>query len=227
MRGEKRAAADVRGDVLGDRPGEAQAVERAGAAADLVENHQAAVGGVVQNVGGFGHLDHEGGLAAVDFVAGADAGEEAIGQADGGAFGRDVAADLGQERDERDLADVGAFAGHVGAGDERRANRRAENCASLATNSLPSCCSSTGWRPSMISSTRSFDERGPAIAPLERPAPRGPPAHRRGPGRGRVPERSRRAAAVPGGSSRRAAAPARSTRPERRALRPRTFSVPR
>jgi hypothetical protein len=36
MRGEKRAAAQVRGNVLGDRPREAQAVQRAGAAADMI-----------------------------------------------------------------------------------------------------------------------------------------------------------------------------------------------
>ena len=36
VRGEERAAAQVRGDVLGDRPRETQAVQRAGAAADMI-----------------------------------------------------------------------------------------------------------------------------------------------------------------------------------------------
>jgi hypothetical protein len=44
VRGEERAAADVGGDVLGDGPGEREAVQRARAAADLVEDDQAAVG---------------------------------------------------------------------------------------------------------------------------------------------------------------------------------------
>ena len=104
--------------MLGDRPREAQAIERAGSPADLVEDHQASVGGVVQDVGGLGHFDHERGLAGVKLVAGADAREQAIDQADRRAFGRHVAAHLGQQGDQRDLADVGAFAGHVGAGDE-------------------------------------------------------------------------------------------------------------
>ena len=96
-----------------------KAVERARAAADLVEDHQAALGGVVEDVGGLGHLDHEGGLAGVQLIAGADAREEAIDQADRRALGGDVAADLRQQRDQRDLADVGALARHVRAGDQR------------------------------------------------------------------------------------------------------------
>ena len=57
-------------------------------------------------------------LAGVQLVAGADAGEEAVGQADRRALGRHVAADLRQQRDQRHLADVRALAGHVRAGDQ-------------------------------------------------------------------------------------------------------------
>ena len=105
--------------VLGDGPGDGEAVIGGRAAADLVEDDQRVVGGVVEDVGGLAHLDHEGGLAAREVVAGADAGEDAIDEADARLAGGDAAADLRHEGDERDLADVGGFAGHVGAGDEQ------------------------------------------------------------------------------------------------------------
>ncbi len=119
MGGEEGAGADDEGEVFGYGPGETQAVQGAGAAADFVEDDEAFFGGVVEDVGGFDHFDHEGGLSAVDFVAGADAGEETVGDADAGGFGGDVAADLGEDGDEGDLADEGGFSGHVGAGDEQ------------------------------------------------------------------------------------------------------------
>ena len=119
VRGEERAAADLLVDVLDDAPGEREAVVGARAAADLVEDHEAARRGRVEDAGGLGHLDHERALTAGELVARADAGEDAIGDADGGAAGRDEAAHLGHEREQRGLANVRAFAGHVGAGDEQ------------------------------------------------------------------------------------------------------------
>src|SRR5262249_18313674 len=64
VRCEERAAAHGVVQVLGDRPGERDAVEGAGAAADLIEDDQAARGGVVEDVRGLGHLDHERALPA-------------------------------------------------------------------------------------------------------------------------------------------------------------------
>jgi hypothetical protein len=51
-------------------------------AADLVEDHEAAVGRVVEDVRGLGHLDHEGRRAAREVVARADAREDAVDDAD-------------------------------------------------------------------------------------------------------------------------------------------------
>ena len=82
VRGEEGAAADRVVQVLGDRPGERDAVEGAGAAADLVEDHQAARRRVVEDVRRLGHLDHERALAAAQLVAGADAGEDPVDDAD-------------------------------------------------------------------------------------------------------------------------------------------------
>ena len=75
----------VRRQVLGDRPGEAQAVERRRAAADLVEDDQAPRRRAVQDGGGLLHLHHERRLAAGDVVGRADAREDAI---DDGELGR-------------------------------------------------------------------------------------------------------------------------------------------
>ena len=98
--GEKCSAAEYAGDVFGDRPGETQTIQRAGAAADFIEDHQASFGGVVENVRRLGHLHHEGGLPAMQFIARADAGEKAIAYADRGAFGRNVAAHLREQCDQ-------------------------------------------------------------------------------------------------------------------------------
>lgn len=57
-------------------------------------------------------------MAAGEVVAGADAAEDAIDDADGGGLGGDVGTDLCHEGDEGDLADVGGFSSHVGAGDD-------------------------------------------------------------------------------------------------------------
>src|SRR5690606_4899907 len=65
-------------DVFRHGPGDADAVEGAGAAAYLVEHQQAAVGGRVEDVGRLDHLHHEGALAPDKVVGGAHPGEDAI-----------------------------------------------------------------------------------------------------------------------------------------------------
>ena len=105
-------------EVFDDGPGDGDAVEGGGAAADFVKDDEGAGGGVVEDVGGFLHLDHEGGAAAGEVVAGANAGEDAVNEADLHLFGGDGAADVGHDGEDGDLADVGGFTGHVGAGDE-------------------------------------------------------------------------------------------------------------
>ena len=119
VRGEQRAAADVLVQVLDHRPGQRHAVVGARAAADLVEDHQAPRRGRVEDAGGLGHLDHERALPARQLVAGADAGEDAVGNADRRLAGRHEAADLRHEREQGHLADVRALAGHVRAGDQQ------------------------------------------------------------------------------------------------------------
>ena len=73
------------------------------ASADLVENHQASPGRLAQDLGGLPHLDHEGGLAAREAVAGSHPGEDAVDDADLRALGGKLPlrdADVGAASDE-------------------------------------------------------------------------------------------------------------------------------
>ncbi len=121
VRGEQRPGAAVAGQMHGGGARQRQAVVGAGAPADLVHQHQAVLGGVVQDVGRLAHLHHEGGLPAREVVAGADAGEDAVDRPDYRACRRHVAADVGEQHDQRVLPHVGAFAAHVRAGDHQHA----------------------------------------------------------------------------------------------------------
>src|SRR5439155_21817408 len=118
VRGEKHAAADLIVQILGNGPSQTHAVVGAGAAADLIEDHQATVGGVVEDVGGFGNLDHESAAAPGQLVAGADAREDAVNNADPRLAGRHEAADVNHQSQQRHLADVSALAGHIRPSDE-------------------------------------------------------------------------------------------------------------
>jgi hypothetical protein len=73
---------------------------------------------VVKDVGGFGHLHHEGGLAGGQIVAGADAGEDAIGDAQARRSRWNPAAHLGHQLQQAALAQVAALAAGVGAGED-------------------------------------------------------------------------------------------------------------
>ena len=121
MCGENGTAADRRMQRLQHRPGDRQAVERRGAAADLVHHDQRARPGLMQDRGGLGHLHHEGGAAARQIVRRADTAEQPVHHADGGGFGGDRQAGLRQHDDQRVLAQEGGLAGHVGAGEQQDA----------------------------------------------------------------------------------------------------------
>ncbi len=77
------------------------------------------LGGVVQNIGGFSHLHHKGRAAAGQVIRRADAGKDAIDGPDLHLLRRDVAADIGQQRNQRGLAHIGTFTAHVRPGDDQ------------------------------------------------------------------------------------------------------------
>jgi len=116
--GKEGAASDLIVEVLGDGPRDGEAIEGSGAAANFIEDDEALFGCVIDDEGGLIHLDHEGGLAFGEIIGGSDAAENAVGEADVGVLSRDVGTDLGHEGDEGDLANVGRFTGHVGAGED-------------------------------------------------------------------------------------------------------------
>ena len=118
MRREQGAAAIDLVQMLERRPGDRQPVIGRGAAADLVEDDKGVGAGLVEDRRGLDHLDHEGRAAARQIVGGADPAEQAVDDADPGRARRHEGAHLRQDRDQRVLAQKGALAGHVGAGDE-------------------------------------------------------------------------------------------------------------
>ena len=61
MRGDEAPAEDHVVQMLQHRPGDGKPVEGRRSAPDLVEDHEAAAGGLVEDRGGLRHLDHEGG----------------------------------------------------------------------------------------------------------------------------------------------------------------------
>jgi len=62
--------------MFDDGPGDAEAVECGGAAADFIEENEARWRGVIEDAGDFGHFDEKCGTAAREIVAGADARED-------------------------------------------------------------------------------------------------------------------------------------------------------
>src|SRR5262249_47121838 len=118
MRGEQSATADGVMQKLCDGPGERDAVVGARAAADLVENDEALGCGVVENIGGLGHFDHEGTLPAAKLVAGAYPSKYAVDDADLCALRGYEASRVGQEGKQCDLANEGRLAAHIRARDE-------------------------------------------------------------------------------------------------------------
>ncbi|MNG01285.1 hypothetical protein D3C84_842570 [compost metagenome] len=118
--GEQRVGTQMR-QAFGRRPGQRQAIEGAGAAPDFVHQHQAALGGVVQNVRGFAHFHHEGRAPAGQVIAGTDPGEDAVDERQFATGRRHEAADMRQQHNQSGLTHVGGFTAHVRAGDHQHA----------------------------------------------------------------------------------------------------------
>jgi hypothetical protein len=82
------------------------------------------------------------------FIAGTDASKDSIGDPDFADSAGTKRTGLGQQRDQRHLANVRALARHVGTGDQQDHARFGRMVQSLGTNSpCGNVTSSTGWRP--------------------------------------------------------------------------------
>ena len=122
-REERARPALAGGQPLGHGLGDRQPVPGAGAAPDLVQQHQRALARAVQQAGRLEHLDQEGRAPRGQVVLRADAGEDAVHDADPGPLGGHEAAGLGEDHDQRGLAQVGALARHVGPGQQQQLGR--------------------------------------------------------------------------------------------------------
>ena len=81
---------------------------------------------MIKDVGGFGHLHHEGGLASGEVIDGANAGEDAIGNPNRRLLGWNPAADLSEELDQADLAQITAFPAGIRSGEHDEIRAAAE-----------------------------------------------------------------------------------------------------
>ena len=128
VRSEEGLRTDLVVEVLDDAPREREAVEGARAAPNLIEDDEAAGGGVVEDVRRLAHLHHERALPPREVVARADAGKDAVHEIHARGRGGEEAAGVREQSEQRDLADVSGFARHVWAGDQgdlrRRSGRR-------------------------------------------------------------------------------------------------------
>ena len=86
---QKSAAADPVVKVSEGRPREGKPIERAGAAAHLVEEDQGAIVGAPEDLGDLGHLHHEARLPVSDLVGESHPGEQRAHDADPGVLRRD------------------------------------------------------------------------------------------------------------------------------------------
>ncbi len=117
--GKQGVGANLARQLLGAGPRQREAVVGAGTAANFVHQHQTAGGGVVEDVGGFGHLYHESRAARCQIIRCPDPGENTVDGADVGAVGGYEGTDMGQQHDQRGLAHIGGFTAHVGACDDQ------------------------------------------------------------------------------------------------------------
>ena len=124
MSGEQSLGAGARVDIFDRGPGDGKTVVGGGAAADFVEQDQGARRCGVKNRGGFGHLDHEGGAAASQVVAGSDSGEDAVHDAQSRGTCRYEGSHLRQDHDESRLSQISRLAAHVGPGHNQHGVRR-------------------------------------------------------------------------------------------------------
>ncbi len=118
MGGEDTVSADRVQNILGHDPGDADPVVGARSAADLVQNDQGSIRGVVQNRGSLCHLDPEGALARTQVISSANAGEDPIEDRKLRRFRRNETAYLRHHRDHRCLAQIGRFACHIRPGQD-------------------------------------------------------------------------------------------------------------
>src|SRR5271170_359531 len=105
--------------MLDDGPRDGKPVERRGAAADFIEEHEARRCGVMQDGGDFAHFDEERRAAAREVIACTDARENAIGDRKLCLSRWNERAHLRHQHNQRGLAKICGLAAHVWTSDEQ------------------------------------------------------------------------------------------------------------
>ena len=114
--GETAAALN---QMIRNGPCQCQTVESGCATTDFIHQDKRVFCRAVQDGGRFGHLDHESRSAASQIVSCADAGENTVNRSDDNLIGRNEAAYISQQDDQRRLSHVSRFAAHIGAGNQK------------------------------------------------------------------------------------------------------------
>ncbi len=134
--------------IFNDRPGDRKSIVSAGTAPDLVQNQQAARGGIVQNISGLKHLHHKGRLPLVDGILCTNARENPVDNTYLSPICRHKTANLCHEHDQNDLAQKCGFATHIRSGDQADDFTVFKNCVignvpiasgQLLHNRVPPC----------------------------------------------------------------------------------------
>ena len=119
VRGKQGPRADPVVQILDHGPRQAHAVVGAGPPPYLIEDNETPAGRVVQDIGDLLHLHQECAASCGDIVSGADSGEDAVHKPYARAGGGNERSDVRQQRDQRRLAQIGRFTGHVRTGDDQ------------------------------------------------------------------------------------------------------------
>ena len=120
MGGEEGLRAEVRAvmEELNHRPGDGEAVIGGRATPDLIQDDERARCGIVQDIGRFGHLNHESGLPCRQVLLGTYSCEDAVDYSDACRIGRHEAAHLGHKDNQSHLSEIGRLPRHVWAGQD-------------------------------------------------------------------------------------------------------------
>ena len=124
MGGEEGLRPNDLRDVLDHGPGDAEAVEGRGTAADLVEDQQRLRRRIPEDIRHLVHLHHEGRLPGREVVACADPREDTVADRDVRTARRHEGADARHQHDQRHLPHISRFTGHVRSGDDGDPVRR-------------------------------------------------------------------------------------------------------
>ena len=119
MRRKKRESLHLIGECQRRSPGNAQPVKGAGAATDLVHEDQAALSGIMENIGGLGHFDHKRRTAAREIIGRTYPCKDAIQTGQGNRLRGHKRTDMGEQRDQCVLPHVGGLTAHIGACDQQ------------------------------------------------------------------------------------------------------------